>query len=76
MSEGRTLQANHLPKNPSLYYLYRILDNAKQWLEYAPTEADADYISRFIVEIEVKINELSMMTSYLDNCLKLPSADK
>ena len=70
------LPANHLPKNPSLYYLYRILENARHWLDYAPTEADAQYIARFIVEIEIKINEMSLQANYLNNCLKLPSADK
>ena len=70
------MPANHLPKNPSLYYLCRILENARHWLEYAPTEADAQYISRFIVEVEIKINELSLTTAYLDKCMKLPSAEK
>jgi hypothetical protein len=70
------MKSQHLPTNPSLYYLCRILENARHWLEYAPTEADAQYISRFIVEIEIKINELTLVTSYLEHCMRLPSAHK
>ena len=70
------MHPNHLPKNPSLFYLHRMLDNANRWLEYAPTEADAQYISTFIVEIEIKINELALMNLYLENCFQLPAHDK
>lgn len=70
------LPSNHLPKNPNLYYLHRILDNANRWLEFAPTEADAQYIANFIVELEIKINELSLLNTYLNNCYNLPSSKK
>lgn len=60
-----------LPRNPTLFYLYRLLEQARNWQDNAPTDADAAYIESLITQIEIKINEMALAISYLDHCFKL-----
>ena len=57
-----------LPKNPSLWSLHKIHDQATRWLDHADDEEDVAVIEEFIYELEIKINEFSQITEHLTRC--------
>ena len=65
------MSSHSLPRNPNLFFLYQLLEQARAWQDAAVTEADMAYIATLIVEIEIKINEMALVISYLDHCYKL-----
>jgi hypothetical protein len=65
------MSSHPLPRNPNLFFLYQLLEQARHWQEAASTEADMAYIAQLILELEIKINEMTLVISYLDHCYKL-----
>lgn len=63
-----TLPHPFLPTNPSLWSLSRILDNARRWLDHCDTQEDYDMIDAFIVELEIRLNEMTEATDFLSRC--------
>ena len=57
-----------LPKNPSLWSLHKIHDQATRWLDHCESREDFEAIEEFIYELEIKINEFSELTDYLVRC--------
>lgn len=61
-----------LPANPSIWALSRLLDQATRWLDHCDNEIDCGETQEFILELEIKINELSEKCDFLNRCLKSP----
>lgn len=58
-----------VPRNPSLWSLHKIHDQASRWLDHTDNKEDFDTIEEFITELEIKINEFSQMTDFLTRCM-------
>jgi hypothetical protein len=58
-----------IPRNPSLWALHRLHDQATRWLDHADSEEDSAVIEEFIYELEIKINEFTQVIEHLDSCL-------
>ena len=70
ISECR-MSKHPLPRNPNLFFLYKMLEQARAWHDNAATEADATYLEGLITELEVRINEMAIVISFLDHCYTL-----
>lgn len=57
-----------LPKNPNLWSLHKIHDQATRWLDHCDSREDFEAIEEFVYELEIKINELSQITEHLTRC--------
>lgn len=58
-----------IPKNATLWALYRLLDQANRWKDHADSIEDFNIIEDFIADLEIKINEMIESCQYLKRCL-------
>lgn len=58
-----------VPANPTLWKLLAILDSANRWLDHCDSRESFNEIEDFISELEVKIDELTQTTQFLERCL-------
>ena len=60
-----------LPKNPSLWSLHRIHDQATRWRDHCDSREDFETLEEFIYELEIKINEITQVNEFLDRCFRI-----
>ena len=58
-----------VPRDPTLWSLNKILDQARRWLDHCDTQEDYDEIEAFIMELEIKIDQTSESVDFLSRCL-------
>jgi len=60
-----------LPKNPSLWSLHKIHDQATRWLDHCDSREDFEALEEFIYELEIRINEVTQTNEFLERCFRL-----
>lgn len=58
-----------LPRNPSLWSLHKLHEQASRWLDHTENQEDYETVEEFITELEIKINELSEAIDFLARCI-------